>query len=236
MSQTSGPRRGANGYSPLLREGEADAKPIVGVGGGVGIGGDEGGVDLEIVVGAEGDGTTEGVVGCELQTLRHGAGGHLSVDVLDLADEGLCLAARVVETKGEVVAEVALLTHFEDFVEFSVLVTEADGELARVGLHDLVRGDVEVQIACLLILQASSDVVDEHGIDADEGREALGDVDRRDVVRRGRTWGVRLRIFDVAMIATDAHPGEVGEGVAHAVDAAVLVAEGHRLEMFADEG
>ena len=141
--------------------------------------------------------------------MGHGAGGHLGVDVLDLSDEGLGLAPGVVEAEGEVVAEVALLTHFEDFVEFSVFVSEAEGELAGVGLYDLEGGDVEVEVAVLLDAEAGGDVVEEGGVEADERGEALGDVDGGDVVGRGGAWIVCLGVFDVAVFAAEADPGEV---------------------------
>ena len=53
-----------------------------------------------------------------------------------------------------------------------------------MGLDDLIRGDVQVQVARLLVLQTGRDIVEEHGVNSDEGRESLSDADRRYVIRR----------------------------------------------------
>ena len=50
----------------LLRQREAEADAIVSIGGWIGVVRDERRIDLEIVVGSNGDGTAEGIVGREL--------------------------------------------------------------------------------------------------------------------------------------------------------------------------
>lgn len=170
----------------LAGEGDVEGDAVVGVGGGVGGVGDDGGVDLVVEVGADGDFARQDVVGGEVDVEAFAAAGGLGVAVVfDAADEGLVVVEADVGVDGEVVGDaLARAFHFEDGVEADDFVSQAQFEAALVGLDDLSGRGVEGEGALLAPLGVDLEVVLEGDVDADEGSEALGDGYGRDVVGR----------------------------------------------------
>ena len=221
----------------LLRQREAQADTIIGIGRRIRGGRDDRLVDLQVVEGADRQGAAQAIFRRELDGLGDVAARRLRETVLDLADQGVHLAVREIEVDRQVVAEILAFLHPQDLVELGELIAETDHELVGKRLDDLVRGDIEAQIARLAILDVAGQVVEHRRVDPEERVEALGEADGRDVVGRrgGRIAG--QHVADIAQaVLVGVHPIEERREGAHAVRAAVLVAQGNALQVFLEEG
>ena len=165
---------------------EFDGDADVAVEGGVAARRDERRGDLQVVVGLQGDVAAQFVLGRVFHVDGFVSGCGLGIFLLDAAYEGVGLGKGEVAPQVDVVAVCALFPPFarEEAAQAGDFVADAYGHVLGDGFDDLHRGDAQVEVAAVFVGQASREVVFEGEVDAQQGREALDDGDRRDVVGR----------------------------------------------------
>ncbi len=169
-----------------------------------------------VEIGSQGDALAHHIVCREVDAKGARAAGGLRGVGVDFADEGGVVGQREVEVEGEVVAHALLLAlELEHRIEVGNLVAGAHHKGARDALHQLAHRHVEREGAAVAVLGVEGDVVLHCGVEANEGRELLGDAHRRDVVGRRRDGAAREGVLRVAKALAYGHPVAVGRERAH---------------------